>query len=219
MKNKGFTLIELLIVVAIIAILAAIAIPNFLQAQVRAKVARAQADMRSIATAIETFYVDSNNYPEFQASTDDKGIESSVIYGLPQAAGYYATFKGGNSGSCLTTPVAYMSSLPQDGFTADGALTFRYCTRKSGDQGTGTEYAAKGTGWILCSNGPDLKKNIVLFDESDSSTTCEYYGAASIDLLVDDSNDSEDYGVSVAEQKYDPTNGTTTPGDIIRIRQ
>src|SRR5271156_4666163 len=62
-NKKGFTLIELLIVVAIIAILAAIAIPNFLQAQVRAKVSRTQADMASMATAIEAYCVDNSWYP------------------------------------------------------------------------------------------------------------------------------------------------------------
>ncbi|MCC5876390.1 MAG: prepilin-type N-terminal cleavage/methylation domain-containing protein, partial [Candidatus Sumerlaeia bacterium] len=62
--RTGFTLIELLIVVAIIAILAAIAVPNFLEAQTRAKVARVNSDLRSLATAIEAYRVDNNDYPE-----------------------------------------------------------------------------------------------------------------------------------------------------------
>ena len=53
LEKRGFTLIELLIVVAIIAILAAIAVPNFLEAQVRAKVSRGKSDMRSVVTALE----------------------------------------------------------------------------------------------------------------------------------------------------------------------
>lgn len=60
--KKGFTLIELLIVVAIISILAAIAVPNFLGAQVRARVARVQADFRSIATALEMYHLDNGRY-------------------------------------------------------------------------------------------------------------------------------------------------------------
>ena len=63
--QRAFTLIELLIVIAIIAILALIAVPNFLEAQTRAKVARVQADMRSIATTLEAYYVDHNVYPIF----------------------------------------------------------------------------------------------------------------------------------------------------------
>lgn len=51
-KPGAFTLIELLIVVAIIAILALIAVPNFLEAQIRSKVSRAKSDLRSIATAL-----------------------------------------------------------------------------------------------------------------------------------------------------------------------
>ena len=58
----GFTLIELLIVIAIILILIAIALPNFLEAQIRAKVARVLADHRSIVTAVESYQIDHKDY-------------------------------------------------------------------------------------------------------------------------------------------------------------
>jgi len=61
--KSAFTLIELLIVVAIIAILAAIAVPNFLEAQTRAKISRNMADFRTATTAFETYHIDYNIYP------------------------------------------------------------------------------------------------------------------------------------------------------------
>lgn len=63
MSKPGFTLIELLIVVAIIAILAAIAAVNFMRAQERALRAADAANLHTIATALQNYYVDHNTLP------------------------------------------------------------------------------------------------------------------------------------------------------------
>ncbi len=93
-RQKGFTLIELLIVVAIIGILAAIAVPNFLNAQVRAKIARAEADENTIATALEMYMLEYGGLPPIRSTqaTDYRGY----VY--------------------LTTPVAYLQSILPDPF-------------------------------------------------------------------------------------------------------
>lgn len=98
MNQPGFTLIELLIVVAIIGILAAIAVPNFLNAQLRAKVASVQSDMQALSTALEMYFLDNNHYPYWIQP------DGSSVNPLPRR--FYP----------LTTPIAYMTAVPQDPF-------------------------------------------------------------------------------------------------------
>ncbi|MBT0653010.1 type IV pilin protein [Geomobilimonas luticola] len=62
-SNKGFTLIELLIVVAIIGILAAIAIPQFSAYRQKAYNSAAQSDLKNAKTQLESYYADNQKYP------------------------------------------------------------------------------------------------------------------------------------------------------------
>lgn len=176
---RAFTLIELLIVVAIIAILAAIAVPNFLEAQTRSKVARAQADTRSIATALEAYVVDNNRYMPWV--TPIRGIQGS-----------YQIF-------ILTTPVAYMTSIPPDPFQASKPKLSTFAAKNYnpvlGPHYNYVAYSATAgwadTGWSVRSMGPDQDWDLVGLPQDQENPTCNGY--------------------------YDPTNGTTSNGDLIRF--
>ena len=121
-KEKGFTLIELLIVVAIIGIIAAIAIPNLLNAIDRGKQKRTMADMRSIGTAIESYAVDNNRYPVGMTNVDAAGVSTYVspiyIKTVPTTDGWNNIW---DIDSTPTTGATYtITSIAKDGLLGGG---------------------------------------------------------------------------------------------------
>jgi type II secretion system protein G len=191
--RKGFTLIELLIVVAIIAILAAIAVPNFLEAQTRSKVSRVKADMRTIATGMESYLLDYNTYVNDSDNTLGKGGEGGLAY--------------------LTSPIAYLTTLPQDPFQsqlsasdndaakyfelgsgADNAFTWKSRFGSSGNSG-----GARIQSWLLISVGTNTSPKNQADDTTNNDEWPTRVPGSPCDLL-----------------HYDPTNGTVSKGDIYR---
>lgn len=136
-EKKAFTLIELLIVVAIIGILAAIAVPNFLNAQMRAKITRVKADFRTISTGFSMYQLDRNSYP-------------------PDPGGPCVDWQ---AYARLTTPIAYVSSLEmfRDYFTNEGAegAIGAACDLTFYDYGQVPYIAESGVGYVVISFGPD----------------------------------------------------------------
>lgn len=191
---KAFTLIELLIVVGIIAILALIAVPNLLEAQVRSKVSRCRADLRTLATAVESYAADHNRYPY---------VTQSPGYAIP--AGPNAAIQAAG----LTTPIAYITSIFPDPFGnnrqdpndlygfLDITRGYWYANHDYYDEKNYPWYVTSGSPigplakWVLMSMGPDQR-----WANASGAGTDE----------VDEP----------LKWQYDPTNGTVSDGNVVR---
>lgn len=149
--HSAFTLIELLIVVAIIGILAAIAVPNFLNAQSRAMLARTYSDLKALFNGMEMYRIDHNSYvPDY-----DSGAVPGVS-GVSQNE--YLTY------SKLTTPTSYMATIPLDPYFASSATRglhpksspyFQYAGPHSGVESPRAAWKPSGTIYTITSLGPD----------------------------------------------------------------
>jgi prepilin-type N-terminal cleavage/methylation domain-containing protein len=154
--KSAFTLIELLIVVAIIAILAAIAVPNFLEAQVRSKVSRVRADHRTIVTGLEVYYLDNNKYPPTPYT------ETSIIRVIP---------------NLLSTPVAYITTVGSaDPFLGPNVGDFQIPGNKVGG-------VAPLLTWVPCTTDAGcVRSNGVIVEPTDAAAGKRYYYQSHFDV-------------------------------------
>jgi prepilin-type N-terminal cleavage/methylation domain-containing protein len=197
-RHGGFTLIELLIVVGIIAVLASIAVVNFLEAQVRSKVARAKSDMRAMSLGVEAYAADYNGYPD---------IFTRI--------------------RVITTPVSYLSQVPRDIFRLqagiDSTSPWRQHYYRYGAMPLDT-----ASRYVIASLGPDTDidtySSLNTSGGGDNENTANFepdnqalrlYPGYSPALF------SEAGAVINAATfkyiQYDPTNGSISNGDIFRM--
>ena len=198
----GFTLIELLIVVLIIAILAAIAIPNFLEYQARAKVSRAKNDLRTLTLAIEAYCVDNGEYP---LTADEMG---RPIVPYPPVGFGPEAFETRLS-VVVTTPIAYLVNLSNDPFSARAPRPEDPRILESNGYHYGNRaYATANDG----QEGREMYDIYTVMLGHRPDTIHYFISSHGPDLDHDDDEDPEDeHGAA----SYDPTNGTASSGDIV----
>lgn len=145
--HKGFTLIEVLVVAAMILILFSVSLPSLLEAQVRDKVAKAKADIRIIAFAMEEYYRDYKVYPAES--------ESDAIGRSRNSQGLF----------WLTTPIAYLSKAPVDLFANPFPPEYRpqfYETGGINVFSTENKFRSCMATWVVFSRGPDEMENEIV---------------------------------------------------------
>jgi len=200
---KGFTLIELLIVIAIIAILALIAIPNFLEAQVRSKVSRAKADMRIVATAIESYTVDNNRAPI--GWNEGLGAPYYLFTDYPDTDTRYKAYY------FLTTPIAYITTIPEDPFM-DKTGSYQPRSGTSDEPKKWVYYEYQYNDYPLSNSSADYKN-------AKARGYLWWLRCVGPSKIQEAPFQGPILGSGLATNIYDPSNGTMSKGFILRTNK
>ncbi|MGI6455034.1 MAG: type IV pilin protein [bacterium] len=203
-ERFGFTLVELLVVVSVIGVLSAIAIPNFLQAQTQAKISASYADMHALGIALEMYALDHNGYP----------LQAGVLY---SGEVIYPTENPTDKANAtkfipytLTTPVAYITSLPEDRFfrmpqdeTATPELRYYFYSN-----------FPQSVEWVKRNSGGTVPPFL--------SFNHKYWGDWTL-LASGPDGDRKDIaglmGDAIRDGFYDPSNGLISNGDILHSQK
>ncbi len=219
-RKIGFTLIELLIVIAIILILISIALPNFIEARLRAQVTKAKGEIHSMRTAFEMYNNDWKVYPR------------GCITGYRGNAGDLCTDNWGFVAELLTTPIKYLKQKYDDLFAIDysvlgstgnnnpaGSNYVKYRTTKRKQYFEG--YPSEQKGIIPTKLKADNPIWTFYIQANRSTYNSKQYLISSLGPDHD-----EDvlpyYGMTVSgyrpgDENYSPTNGTVSGGDLMFV--
>lgn len=207
-KIRGFSISELLILITIIAILAAIAVPNYMEAHVATDVAQAKSDLHTLVEGLEAYRLDNVDYPR---------MNSLNCCTLPP--GFPGDYRSSETLERLTTPIAYLNTpypfsdpfeprayyygpTLQSWIVADGSVKiaaskqYFYTARGNQHNGYWNDKESTQTWFLLESSGPDRSHNSIWY----------MINAMPKPTLIDQAK--------LGKVMYDPTNGTISRGSI-----